>query len=97
MQRLPEYWPDPEEFKPERFLNTEKHTFEGYAPFGDGSHKCIGYQFATTEIIVVLSTLLSKFRFQLDSLNNELEFILGVTMTPKKTVKVKIAKVNYAK
>ena len=40
----PEYWPDPEVFNPERFLNEEAHDIKPFTwiPFGSGPRQCIG-------------------------------------------------------
>lgn len=57
-------WPNPEEFRPERFLG--KHVDPStYLPFGGGVYRCIGSQFARVELLVVLGTVLRKFHFQL--------------------------------
>lgn len=62
LQRDPEIWTNPDSFEPERFLDDKNPTC-GYMPFGDGLHKCIGYQFATAEIALVASVLLRNYQF----------------------------------
>jgi len=58
----PRYWPDPEEFKPERFLGEwPKHAF---APFSMGARSCIGRRFAEVEATAVLSMLARNYRIQ---------------------------------
>lgn len=51
-------YPDPDQFKPERFLDRQFSPFE-YLPFGGGSRRCIGMAFALFEMKVVLSKILS--------------------------------------
>lgn len=94
MHRLPEFWPEPDEFKPERFMHTEQSTsfFDAFMPFGDGNHKCIGYQFALAEVTVILSMLLNEFCFELVSPLKELLYSIGITMGPKTPIVVKVFK-----
>ena len=44
LHRDPEYWPQPDHFKPERFLSQNKHSIKPftYLPFGAGPRSCIG-------------------------------------------------------
>jgi cytochrome P450 len=60
----PEFWPEPEQFKPERFLD-KKPAPNTYIPWGGGSHRCLGATFARFEIAVVIGTLLREFEFDL--------------------------------
>ena len=50
-------YPDPDHFRPERFLERQFTPFE-YLPFGGGSRRCIGMAFAQFEMKVVLSRIL---------------------------------------
>lgn len=63
----PEYYPEPEKYRPERFLPENKHllTPNTYIPFGDGPRNCVGMRFAYQEIRLVLARLVTKFRFEL--------------------------------
>ena len=58
----PELYPEPERFRPERFLERKYSPFE-YLPFGGGARRCIGAAFAQYEMRVVLGTLLAAHRF----------------------------------
>lgn len=66
-QRLPEYWPNPEGFDPDRFLpeEVEKRPRTAYFPFGAGPHICIGLEFAMREAIVVLAMTMQRYRLDL--------------------------------
>ena len=65
---MPEYWPDPEAFDPERFARGEDkvHRF-AWEPFGGGVHKCLGMYFSAIEIKSVLHQLLLKFDWAVPS------------------------------
>ena len=56
------HWDDPDSFKPDRFLNTQIERYT-YLPFGDGPRICIGQSFAMQEAVIILATLLARFRF----------------------------------
>ncbi|MEL6888487.1 MAG: cytochrome P450 [Pseudomonadota bacterium] len=56
-------WDDPDAFVPDRFLDRRAIQRFAYLPFGDGPRICIGASFALQEAVLVLATLLSRFRF----------------------------------
>ena len=58
--RREDVYPDPEQFRPERFLERRFSPFE-YLPFGGGSRRCIGMAFAQFEMKLVISRILSTF------------------------------------
>jgi cytochrome P450 len=60
----PTIFPEPEQFRPERFLERKYSPFE-YLPFGGGARRCLGAAFALYEMKVVLGTMLSAHRFSL--------------------------------
>ena len=60
VHRRPDLWPEPEAFRPERFLDGTART--GYLPFGQGPRLCIGREFALGEMVVVLAELLREHR-----------------------------------
>jgi cytochrome P450 len=64
LHRRAEFFPDPARFDPDRWLGTEPPQFS-YVPFGGGARRCIGEEFALTEISIVLKALISRFRFTL--------------------------------
>ncbi|XVE69975.1 hypothetical protein DITRI_Ditri10aG0034300 [Diplodiscus trichospermus] len=68
IQRDPKVWPEPSEFKPERFLTTHKDVdvrglhFE-LMPFGSGRRSCPGTSFAMQMLNLTLSNFLHAFKF----------------------------------
>jgi cytochrome P450 len=57
--RNPRVWPEPEKFRPERFLERRPGPYE-FFPFGGGIRRCIGMSFALFETKVVLARVLSR-------------------------------------
>jgi cytochrome P450 len=60
----PEVYPQPQHFKPERFLERQFSSYE-FLPFGGGNRRCIGLAFAQYEMKIVLATILSHFQVSL--------------------------------
>jgi len=56
-------WPDPDRFDPDRFKDPKAIDRYAYLPFGDGPRICIGASFAIQEAVIILATLLARFRF----------------------------------
>ena len=66
-QHLPEVFPDPEAFVPERFAAEARRSIPrgGYLPFGGGSRVCIGKRFGQLMVQAVATTVLQRFRLEL--------------------------------
>ncbi|MDX6603225.1 MAG: hypothetical protein QOF13_2427 [Solirubrobacterales bacterium] len=62
--RLPEVFPEPEAFIPERFSRERKAALPrgAYVPFGGGRRICIGKRFGQTEVKLVATMLLQRLR-----------------------------------
>nr|AKH03527.1 cytochrome P450 3027F2 [Paracyclopina nana] len=73
-----EFFPDPFAFKPERFLKENAHQITPFTwrPFGSGNRVCIAQRFATTEVLIFMAKLLSRFRI-LDSPSTKLNYFRG--------------------
>ncbi|QYX57726.1 cytochrome P450 [Roseovarius sp. SCSIO 43702] len=56
-------WDEPDAFRPERFEDRKAIDRYAYLPFGDGPRICIGASFALQEAVIILATLLARFRF----------------------------------
>jgi cytochrome P450 len=59
VHRNPEIYPEPERFRPERFLERPPGTYT-WIPFGGGVRRCLGASFAELEMAVVLRELVSR-------------------------------------
>ncbi len=62
--RLPEVFPEPEAFIPERFTRERKAALPrgAYVPFGGGRRICIGKRFGQIEVKLVATMLLQRLR-----------------------------------
>ena len=58
-----QYWPNPDEFDPERFSNENKKTHHPmtYLPFGAGPHNCIGLRVGLLQAKLGLLHLLKNY------------------------------------
>jgi cytochrome P450 family 135 len=63
VHRRPQIYPEPERFRPERFLERPAGTYT-WIPFGGGVRRCLGGAFAEFEMAVVLRELVSRRRLQ---------------------------------
>ena len=71
---LPRYFPDPERFDIDRYAppRNEHHQVGVFAPFGLGSHTCLGAGFAEVGIAVTMATLVHEAELALDPPGYEL-------------------------
>jgi cytochrome P450 len=77
----PDLYPDPHEFKPERFLDGDAESYS-WIPFGGGVRRCIGASFAQVEMRVVLREVLRRVRLRADSARPERAQVRHVTVVP---------------
>ncbi|XP_075851431.1 cytochrome P450 3A4-like [Microcebus murinus] len=66
LHRDSKYWPEPEEFRPERFSKKNKDNIDPYIylPFGNGPRNCIGMRFALMNMKLALVKILQNFSFK---------------------------------
>ncbi|SMG51114.1 cytochrome P450 [Paracoccus sp. J56] len=69
-------WEDPDRFDPERFAPGTTRDRFAFLPFGAGPRICIGASFALQEAVIILATLVSRFRFDLSARQPQPRMIL---------------------
>ena len=62
--RLPDVFPDPHAFRPERFAPEARAKLPkgAYVPFGGGPRICIGMRFGELEIRAIAAAILRRYR-----------------------------------
>ncbi len=89
--RIPEVFPEPEAFIPERFTRERKAALPrgAYVPFGGGQRICIGKRFGQTEVKLVATMLLQRLR--LDALPGRTMTVRQMpTLSPKGGLRMRI-------
>jgi cytochrome P450 len=67
VHRSPALWPEPTQFRPERFSPEQedgRHRF-AYFPFGAGPRQCVGAQFAMLEVPLIAAMIWREFSVRL--------------------------------
>jgi enediyne biosynthesis protein E7 len=84
LHRHPQYWSEPEEFRPERFAGAdaeERHRF-AYIPFAVGPRHCIGENIAMFEMLVHMRTMTRRFRLT-RATDEPIEFEAQINLRPR--------------
>jgi cytochrome P450 len=81
VHRDPETYPEPDRFRPERFLEQPAGTYS-WIPFGGGTRRCLGGAFAMLEMKTVLGLLAAGGRVRPAVDGDEPPARRGVTITP---------------
>jgi cytochrome P450 len=87
LHRNPTIYPDPEAFRPERFLANPPGTYT-WIPFGGGVRRCLGAAFAQFEMAVVLKELVKRHQIRPAHPKPERIFRRAITETPRHNTRV---------
>jgi cytochrome P450 family 135 len=81
VHRRPEIYPEPDAFRPERFLEQPAGTYT-WIPFGGGTRRCVGAAFATFELKRVLRAVARAGRLEPASAGDGGVGRRGLTLAP---------------
>ncbi|XP_056135588.1 cytochrome P450 3A40-like isoform X2 [Lampris incognitus] len=93
LHRDADFWPEPEEFRPDRFSKENKHNIEPYTylPFGAGPRNCIGMRFVLVMMKLVLVEVLQNYSFSVcKETEIPLEFDGTGLVGPVRPIKLKL-------
>ncbi|GBN56794.1 Cytochrome P450 4V2, partial [Araneus ventricosus] len=96
LHRDEEVFPDPDAFKPERFLpeNISNIPTCAYIPFAAGPRKCIGYKFAEMEMKIIVSSILRNFTIESLDERSKIQPLLKVTLQPSTPIRIRIRPIS---
>ncbi|MEA2453759.1 MAG: hypothetical protein QOI45_21 [Thermoleophilaceae bacterium] len=82
---LPEVFPEPGQFRSERFEPEAKAALPkgAYVPFGGGSRTCVGMRFGQLEVKAIAASILRRFRLELAEPQRELSIRQMPTLSPR--------------
>ena len=92
VQRDSRYFDSPEEFRPERWTSefTKQLPKYAYFPFGGGPRVCVGQDFAMMEAMLVIATILRRFKLTLAS-EQLIEPRPVVLLRPASPIRIRLA------
>ncbi len=88
-------FPEPKQFRPERFLERQFSPYE-YLPFGGGNRRCIGQAFALFEMKLVLAQILSQVELELLQNRPIKPVRRGLTIAPPSHLQMQITTLRAA-
>ena len=62
-----QYWPNPEKFNPDRWINSDgqfEYKHFNFLPFSTGRRVCVGESLAKAELFMLTTTMFQKMTFE---------------------------------
>jgi cytochrome P450 len=88
--RRPDVYPDPDAFRPERWLDQQPGTYS-WLPFGGGVRRCLGASFALFEAKRVLAGILGQVDLAPAARDGEQVRRRAITQTPQHGARITVA------
>ena len=89
VHRRPDTYPEPGEFRPERFLEDGAPDTYTWIPFGGGTRRCLGASFALFEMRVVVRRVLERTGLEAVAAQPDDVQRRGITLVPRQGVRVR--------
>ncbi|KAI9294674.1 cytochrome P450, partial [Neoconidiobolus thromboides FSU 785] len=89
IQNNPNYWEEPNIFKPERWIdqNGKFQSHKNFMPFLIGPRACLGRSLAWMELYLATASLIYSFNFKLKN-QKDVESRLFLVSTPEKAINI---------
>ncbi len=88
---MSDVFPDPFKFDIDRYLPPrDEHRSPGYAPFGLGTHTCLGFRWVELQLAVNLLMIAHYFTIEVSPANYKLRISPFPSMSPSKKLKFRI-------
>ena len=92
---MEEFYSDPFEFNPDRFLSGRETTSgSNYAPYGLGTHHCLGHRYVEIQMIVNIMLLVYHFKLELAPSSYEMKLNPFPTAAPRRNMRIRVAEVR---
>jgi cytochrome P450 len=91
--RNPNVYPEPESFRPERFLEQAADTYS-WIPFGGGIRRCLGASFALYELKIVIPTIIRNVTLRAVGDRPEPIRRRAITFVPARDAMVRVERFN---
>ncbi|HEY8379510.1 MAG TPA: cytochrome P450 [Nannocystis sp.] len=89
LHKDPKVWPEPDAFRPERFLGDEPIGHR-WLPFITGPRSCVGQHFSLLEAKIVLSRLLLGYEFSPAPENSDARHRFNVPVGPRAGIRMRV-------
>ncbi|HEX4722331.1 MAG TPA: cytochrome P450 [Pseudonocardiaceae bacterium] len=87
VQTDPANYPEPDEFRPERFVDAQPAA-NTWIPFGGGVRRCLGAGFSLMEASVVLGEVLRRYDVRPDRARQEQQRARNITLVPARGARI---------
>jgi cytochrome P450 family 135 len=89
----PDAYPQPEAFRPERFLSQSPNSY-AFLPFGGGAHRCPGAALGLLETNIMLRLILTRLDLEPTSRGPASPARRAISLTPRRGARVRVAGVR---